>query len=76
MLTFTANIAQPTSTRTTVTTRWFRDKIGFVNEANGTLWSVKSLKHKTWSSLLDALKLLQRLITNITKFVYFSTLDI
>lgn len=47
MLTFPASIAQPTSTVTTITTRWFRDKISFVNEANGTLWSVKKLKHET-----------------------------
>ena len=76
MLTFLANVAQPALTMTTITARWFRDKIDFVIEAHATLWSVKKLEHITWSSSPDTLILLQRLVTNITKFVYLSTLDI
>ena len=75
MLTFPANIAQPTSTVTTITVGWFREKIGFVNEANSTLWSVKSLKHETWSSSPDALKLLQRLVTSPSLYTFLHSIS-
>jgi len=37
MLTFPANVAQLALTVTTITARWFCNKIGFVNKANSTL---------------------------------------
>jgi hypothetical protein len=60
----------------TITAGYFRDAIGFVNRNNGTLWSVKESKHVPWTTPEKTLPLLRRLLTNVAKLVYFSTLDI
>lgn len=55
---------------------WFRDNVGFIIEQEGSLWCTKQLKHVKWSSADSPWDIVQRLVTNVAKFVYFSTLNI
>ena len=59
-----------------ITARWFRDNVGFIIEQDGSLWCTKQLKHVKWSSADNPGDIVQRLVTNVAKFMYFSTLNI
>jgi hypothetical protein len=76
LLTSLAAAAQPSSPSSTITARWFRDNVGFIIEQKGSLWCTKQLKHVKWSSADNLWDIVQRLVANVAKFVYFSTLNI
>jgi hypothetical protein len=46
-----------------------------VPHGEGTIWCTKQLRKMKWSSLENPLDVLNRLVTNIAKFTYWSTFD-